>query len=74
MFLCVFMSGRYTEHNLWMDRIVAASVYVIQMIKQQEAGGFLNKNKNQKFFSAIVYTPSFQHLFVNYRVQESFQF
>lgn len=46
MFLCVFMSGRYTEHNLWMDRIVAASVYVIQMIKQQEAGGFLNKTKN----------------------------
>lgn len=46
--MCVFMSGRYTEHNLWMDRIVAASVYVIQMIKQQEAGGFLNKNKNPK--------------------------
>lgn len=36
----VFMGGRYTEHNLWMDKIVAASADVTKMIKQEEAGGF----------------------------------
>lgn len=36
----VFMGGRYTEYNLWTDKIAAASANVIKTIKQQESGGF----------------------------------
>lgn len=46
----VFMGGRYTEHDSWMDKVVAPSAYVIKMIKQQEAGGFPIRQKYQNLF------------------------
>lgn len=36
----VFMGGRYTEYNLWTDKIAAASANVIKTIKWEESGGF----------------------------------
>lgn len=35
----VFMGGRYTEYNLWTDKIAAASANVIKTIKWEKAAG-----------------------------------
>lgn len=35
----VFMGGRYTEYNLWTDKIATASANVIKTIKWEKAAG-----------------------------------
>lgn len=61
----VFMGGRYTEYNLWTDKIATASANVIKTIKWEKAAGIRwFFNGTTAFFFARLCTSCMQDLFV----------